>query len=107
MTTVSYGVEGLTCAYCMAEVLEHVHSLSGVTYVAMDLVRAGQSPLMVTSGTELGVDSVREVVESAGFDLIAADGREVRGGGDGFSAQDGYTHPDRERMTCSIGGVSS
>ena len=107
MTTASYAVEGLTCGYCMAEVLENVHSLSGVTDVAVDLVKGGQSPLIVTSATRLKVDAVREAVENAGFDLTAAEGREVRQRGDSPSTADGDTHPDRDRMTSTLGGVSS
>jgi len=49
-----YAVEGMMCDSCMDAVLENVHSLSGVTVVAMDLVTGGRSPLLVTSGTKLG-----------------------------------------------------
>ena len=31
MTTTSYGVAGLTCGACIAEVMEHVRALVGVT----------------------------------------------------------------------------
>jgi copper chaperone len=107
MTTAIYAVEGLTCGYCMAEVLENVHSLSGVTDVAMDLVTDGQSPLTVMSMTKLGADAVREAVERAGFDLITAEGRVVRGRRDSPFTRDGDIRPDRELMTSSLGGARS
>lgn len=89
MSTAIYAVAGLTCGYCLAKVMESVRSLSGVTDVAMDLVRGGRSPLIVTSGTKLKVGAVREAVESAGFKILSPRRR------------------DRERMTCALGGVSS
>lgn len=95
MTTAIYAVARLTCADCMAEVLEHVHSVSGVTHVAMDLVAGGQSPLLVMSGTKLGVDAVRNAVESAGFDLLSPRGRQVHRGGYDPSTQVGSTDPYR------------
>ena len=74
MPTSMYAVEGMVCESCMAAVLENVHSLSGVTVVAMDLVRGGQSPLIVTSGTKLGADEVRDAVEHVGFGVPTAAG---------------------------------
>lgn len=67
MPTSMYAVEGMVCESCMAAVVENVHSLSGVTVVAMDLVTGGQSPLIVTSGTKLSADAVRHAVEHVGF----------------------------------------
>lgn len=106
MTTASYAVEGLTCGYCMAEVLENVHSLAGVTEVAVDLVRGGQSRLIVTSGSRLKVGTVRAAVENAGFDLSDAEGQEVRHYRGSPSTSDGYTYPD-QRMMSWIAGVNS
>jgi len=77
MTTAIYAVKGLTCGYCVAEVLENVHSLSSVTDVAVGLVKGGQSQLVVTSQTRLATDAVREAVESAGFDLTTVHGQEI------------------------------
>ena len=69
MTTASYAVTGMTCGYCMAEVMEHVRALVGVTGVAVDLVQDGPSPVVVTSGAVLRIARVREAVGEAGFDL--------------------------------------
>jgi len=77
MTTAIYVVAGLKCEYGMANVLENVRSLSGVTYVAMDLIKGGQSPLMVRSRTKLVTEAVRSAVENAGFGLLAPSGSDV------------------------------
>ena len=82
MTTAIYAVAGLKCEYGMANVLENVRSLSGVTDVAMDLIKGGQSPLMVRSRTKLVTEAVRSAVENAGFGLLAPKGPEVGGRGD-------------------------
>jgi copper chaperone len=108
MTTAGYLVDGMTCGYCMGKVHEKVRSLSGVTKVAMDLVAGGQSPLLVMSGNRLGVDAVRGAVESAGFGLLPRSAAEVHPRGDGPSAQEADTHPDRQQqMRVSVGGVGS
>jgi len=83
-----YTVDGMMCESCMAAVLENVHALSGVTVVAMDLVAGGQSPLIVTSGTTLGADAVRDAIE-----LVSC--------GDGPSTRHDDTQPDRERSKAS------
>ena len=107
MVTAMYVVEGLTCGSCLAQVLENVRSLEGVTDVTMDLVRGGQSPLVVTSTAKLALEAVRASVESAGFDLIVAGGRDVRARRERPCIQGDDTHPDRQHMMSSIGGASS
>ena len=106
MVTAMYAVEQLTCGSCLALVLENIRSLAGVTDVTMDLVTGGQSPLVVTSGAKLGVEAVRAAVESAGFDLTAAGGRDVRRR-ERSCIQGDDTHRGRERMTSSSGDASS
>lgn len=69
MTTTSYEVAGLTCGACIAEVMEHVRALAGVTGVAVELVRDGPSPVVVTAGPSVGIGEVRAAVGEAGFDL--------------------------------------
>jgi len=64
-----YAVDGIVCESCIAALLENVHSISGVTVAAMDLVAGGRSPLIVTSSTTLRANAVRDVVEQAGFGL--------------------------------------
>ena len=104
MSTAMYAVEGMMCESCMAAVLENVHSLSGVTVVAMDLVAGGQSPLIVTSGTKLGADAVRDVVEHVGFGVLRPKGPEVGGRGNSPADAAGDIRPDRE-ATCLVSEV--
>jgi copper chaperone len=99
MSTAMYAVEGMMCESCMAAVLENVHSLSGVTVVAMDLVAGGQSPLIVTSGTKLGADAVRDAIEHVGFGVLRPKDPEVGGRGNCPAGAAGDLHPDRE-ATC-------
>ena len=107
MPTAMYAVEGMVCDSCMAAVLENVYSLSGVTVVAMDLVTGGRSPLIVTSGSKLGADAVRDAVEHVGFGVPRPPGRERGDRGLSPVTLDGQTLPVREPMVSSIGGVSS
>jgi len=107
MVTAMYVVEGLTRGSCLAQLLENVRSLEGVTDVTMDLVWGGQSPLVVTSTAKLALEAVRASVESAGFDLIVAGGRDVRARRERPCIQGDDTHPDRRHMMSSIGGASS
>ena len=107
MSTAMYAVEGMMCESCMAAVLENVHSLSGVTVVAMDLVAGGRSPLIVTSGTRLRADAVRGAVEHVGFGVLHPNGPETGGRGNGPATQEGDTPPDRQPVISLIGGLSS
>lgn len=70
MTIAAFAVEGLTCGSCLAEVLEDLRALDGVTDVAVDLVKDGLSPVTLTSITVLGAVEVRAAVSRAGF-LVA------------------------------------
>ena len=78
MTTTRYAVDGLTCGDCIAEVLEHVHDVAGVTRVSVDLVRDGSSRVTVTSRPQVRIEQVRDAVGEAGFDLTGARTR-IRG----------------------------
>lgn len=70
MTTGTFVVEGLTCGSCLAEVLEELRALEGVTDIAVDLVKDGLSPVTLTSIAVLGAVEVRAAVRRAGF-LVA------------------------------------
>ena len=72
VTTTRYDVDGLTCGDCLAQVLEHVHDVAGVTQVTVDLVRDGSSSLTVTSRAHVGLGQVRDAVGEAGFALTGA-----------------------------------
>ena len=106
MTTAMYAVDGIICESCMAAVLEHVQSLSGVSVAAMDLFTGGQSPLIVTSGAKLGPDAVRDAVEHVGFELTSAGGPEAGGRRNGPAARDDDSHLDRLHVVSLLEGVS-
>lgn len=99
MTTTMYAVEGMVCESCMAAVLENVQSISGVSVVAMDLVTGGQSPLIVTSETNLGADAVRHVIEHVGFGVVPPRDRDLSERGNGPAARELDTHSDREPLS--------
>ena len=79
MSTAMYAVEGMVCESCMAAVLESVHSISGVTVTAMDLVAGGRSPLIVTSSAPLVANAVRDMVKQVGFGVLRPKGRGLPG----------------------------
>lgn len=70
MVTGTYAVRGLKCGLCLAAVMDRLRSLAGVTRVQVDLVRGGQSPVVVTSDSAPSSESVREAVRDAGFELV-------------------------------------
>ena len=107
MSTAMYAVDGMVCESCVAAVLESVHSISGVTVTAMDLVAGGRSPLIVTSRTTLGANAVRDVVKQVGFGVLRPKSRELPDRGDIPAAQDAETLRDREPRISSLGGVGS
>lgn len=107
MTTALYAVEGMMCDSCMAAVQKKVQLISGVTVVVMDLVAGGWSPLIVTSGTRLRADAVRDAVEQVGFGVLYPKGPEMGDRGNGTATQEGDTHPDRQPVMSPIGGLSS
>jgi len=107
MSTAVYAVEGPDCDSCVAAVVANVHSLAGVTVVAMDLVRGGRSPLIVTSGLKLGDDAVHDAVAHVGFGVRSPSGRDVRGRGDSPSIRDGVSDLDRLQVVSPLEGVSS
>lgn len=61
-----YKVSGMTCAHCVGSVTQELSGLPGVTGVDVDLATGTVS---IMSTVALGVDSVREAVEEAGYAL--------------------------------------
>lgn len=107
MASTMYAVEGMICESCMAAVIDTVHSLPGVSDVAMDLVTGGRSPLIVTSRTKLGADVVRDAIGHVGFEVPPRSQRVLPDGGVGPAAHRGDPQPDRQPTWSSIGGSSS
>lgn len=66
-STVSYLVEGMTCANCAAAVTAELRALDGVTRVSVDLNPAGVSTVtVVVSTSPLARDLVATAVDEAG-----------------------------------------
>ena len=72
MAVTTYSVTGMTCSHCVAAVSEEVTKLPGVQGVSVDLVEGGASQVTVTSETPLAVESVREAVDEAGYELTGS-----------------------------------
>lgn len=70
MATRTFSVRGLRCGLCLAEVMDRLRSLAGVTRVSVQLVRGGPSPVVVTGDSAPSSESVREAVRDAGFELV-------------------------------------
>lgn len=71
MRQTMYGVRGLTCGACLAELMERVRSMAGVRSVEVDLVDGGESRLVLTTSSTPQHRLVRAAVEEAGFSLSA------------------------------------
>ncbi|MET4901717.1 heavy-metal-associated domain-containing protein [Paenarthrobacter sp. CC6] len=67
---VEYGVEGLTCGGCVANVERAVKAVDGVDTAAVGLVPGGVSRLIITGSA--GPSAVRDAVTSAGYSLTSS-----------------------------------
>lgn len=68
----TYAVEGLTCSQCLVKVMDHVRGLPGVDGVAIDLVKGGESAVVISSSpgaAPQAVEAVEAAVTDAGFDV--------------------------------------
>ncbi len=70
MTTTTYTVRGMTCGHCVNAVTEELQEIEGVTDVTIELVEGGDSPVTVTSTTELDRAAVVAAVDEAGYELV-------------------------------------
>ena len=70
-TTTTYGVEGMTCAHCVASVIDEVGQVPDVEGVTAELVKGGISRVTVTSPVALDRALVAAAVEEAGYQLVA------------------------------------
>lgn len=68
MSTITYLVDGMTCAHCVASVSAEVAKIPGVSDVDIDL-ETGE--VMVTSLADPDEAAVRAAVEEAGYELRA------------------------------------
>lgn len=67
--TVAYTVTGLTCGGCIVKVIDHVRELPEVDGVAVDLIRGGESVVVIRSDPGASLDAVEAAVGEAGFDV--------------------------------------
>jgi copper chaperone CopZ len=66
MQTITYAVEGMTCAHCASAVSGEVGQLAGVADVRVDV---GSGTVTVVSENVPDNDAVRAAVEEAGYAL--------------------------------------
>jgi len=70
-TTETYTVTGMTCEHCVNAVTEEIKKIDGVDSVQIELNAGAASPVRVVSAGPLSVESVREAVDEAGYELVA------------------------------------
>ena len=70
MNTTAFVLEGLTCSSCLAEALEAIFEVDGVTHVAVSLMAGGRSPAVVDGSAPLSVGDLRAAVGRVGFGLL-------------------------------------
>lgn len=68
MSTKTYTVSGMTCGGCAGTVKTEIGKVAGVSSVAVELA-TGQ--VTVTSADALDDAKIRDVVEEAGYELVA------------------------------------
>ncbi|GAA2511650.1 heavy metal-associated domain-containing protein [Pilimelia columellifera] len=66
--TTTYAIDGMTCGHCVSAISAALGELDGVSAVAVDL---GAKSATVTSDRPLDVESVREAVDDAGYELVS------------------------------------
>jgi len=67
--TNEYIVSGMHCDHCVSSVTEEVSTVNGVTDVKVDL-DSGQ--LIVTSDTDIPLQSIEAAVDEAGYSVATA-----------------------------------
>lgn len=67
-TRLTFLVEGVSCAHCVAAVTEEVTGVDGVTAVDVDL----DTKLVTVDGTSLNADALRAAIDEAGYDAVPA-----------------------------------
>lgn len=65
-TAVTYLIEGMTCAHCVASVSSELQAMLEVDDVSIELESEGASRVHVTSSVALSESSVAAAIEEAG-----------------------------------------
>lgn len=66
METTTYSVTGMTCEHCVKAVTGELSTLPGVSAVDVDLASGS---VKVTSTDPLPIESVRDAIDEAGYEL--------------------------------------
>lgn len=68
MQTTKLIVNGMTCGHCVASVTEELKEIAGVTDVRVpELVKGGESEVLVVSEDELDLAAAQAAVSEAGY----------------------------------------
>ncbi|GAA4509423.1 heavy-metal-associated domain-containing protein [Brevibacterium yomogidense] len=70
METTTLTVQGMTCGHCVSAVKEEIGAIAGVAEVQVDLVEGGDSPVTVTSESQLNREDLAAAVDEAGYTLV-------------------------------------
>ena len=70
METTALTVQGMTCGHCVSAVKEEIGAITGVTHVQVELVEGGDSPVTVTSESQLSREDLTAAVDEAGYTLV-------------------------------------
>ena len=76
--TETYTVRGMTCGSCIAEVMELVRVLPGVSGVTLGYRSGGGSPMLIESRSVLSADDLRAALETGGFRVSTTGRRRVQ-----------------------------
>lgn len=72
METTTLIVNGMTCGHCVASVTEELKEVSGVTDVRVpELVKGGDSQVLVDSQGALDLEAAKAAVAEAGYTVSA------------------------------------
>ena len=69
MTTTTITVSGMTCGHCVGAVKEELGALPSVTDVDVELNAGGDSPVTISSESELDASAIRAAGDEAGYEV--------------------------------------
>lgn len=78
MHTDAYTVKGMTCGACVAEVMELVRRLPGVSGVTVGYGGEEASPMLIETRRAVPVEDVRAALETRGFSVSSASRRRAQ-----------------------------
>lgn len=102
MSVSEFGVAGPVCGACLAELLEQVRTVGGVTNAAADLGSAGTALLVLRGPAQVSTSELGMAVARAGFSLTPARRARSRGRYRGPLLAGGAA---ADRDSSNVGGV--